>query len=70
MASLFAAIAVLLPLLPPPGREGGVMVAMGHGLCVSFRVSGEMMKNNKVGDLNTRNFKELFIESVGRVHFS
>jgi hypothetical protein len=42
-----AAIAVLLPLLPPPG-ERGMMVAMGHGLCVSFWVSGEMTKN-KVG---------------------
>ncbi len=30
-----------------PG-ERGMMVAMGHGLCVSFWVSGEMMKN-KVG---------------------
>ncbi len=30
-----------------PG-ERGMMVAMGHGLCVSFWVSGEMTKN-KVG---------------------
>jgi hypothetical protein len=27
-----------------PG-ERGMMVAMGHGLCVSFWVSGEMTKN-------------------------
>ncbi len=40
-------IAVLLPLLPPPG-ERGMMVTMGHGLRVSFWVSGEMTKN-KVG---------------------
>jgi hypothetical protein len=46
-AAAVAAIAVLLPLLTPPG-ERGMMVAMGHGLCVSFWVSGEMMKN-KVG---------------------
>jgi hypothetical protein len=26
-------------------RERGVMVAMGHGLCVSFCVCGEDMKN-------------------------
>ncbi len=38
---------MLLPSLLPPG-ERGVMVAMGHGLCASFWVSGEMAKN-KVG---------------------
>jgi hypothetical protein len=41
-----------LPHLPPrfaaaAWREG-MMVAMGHGLCVSFWVSGKMTKN-KVG---------------------
>jgi hypothetical protein len=41
-----AAVAVLLPSLPPPG-ERGMMVAMGHGLCVSFWVSEEMTKIRK-----------------------
>jgi hypothetical protein len=39
-----ATIALLPPLLPPPG-ERGMMVVMGHCLCVSFDVSGEMTKN-------------------------
>ncbi len=42
-----ATVAMLLPLLTPPG-ERGMMVVMGHGLCVSFWVSGEITKN-KVG---------------------
>ena len=36
-----------------PG-ERGVMVAMGHGLCVSFWVSGEMTKHSlRVGWRNS-----------------
>ncbi len=57
---------MLLPLLLPPG-ERGVMVAMGHGLCVSFWVSEVMMKN-KVGSKKVQCILELIVQ-VGCVKY-
>ncbi len=43
-----------------------MMVAMGRGLCVSFWVSGEMTKNNKVGPKKLQWNLELITKPLAR----